>query len=150
MSNTFGKVQPASKTYVVKSGDSLAEIAIKMYGAKEGNRRVNVERIFNANKNVLKSPDEIYEGQKLVIPNLPISEAAAPAIRPAASSSGNTTAQTSGGREYVVADGDSLWKIAEAKLGNGIRYTEIVKLNSDVLKNGDNLSVGMKLRLPAK
>jgi nucleoid-associated protein YgaU len=145
-----------SKTYVVQSGDSLASIAVKSYGAKEGNRKVNIDRIFNANKNVLKSPDEIYEGQKLVIPSLPgsttetASSSTSTAGRITAGSS-NAAVRSGADKEYVVAEGDSLWKIADAKLGNGTRYTEILKLNSDVLKNNeDSLSVGMKLRLPAK
>jgi nucleoid-associated protein YgaU len=143
-----------SKTYVVQSGDSLASIAVKLYGAKEGNKRANIDRIFNANKNVLKSPDEIYEGQKLVIPSLPGSTAetassTSTAGRTAAGGS-NAAVRSASDKEYVVAEGDSLWKIADAKLGNGTRYTEILKLNSDVLKNEDNLSVGMKLKLPAK
>jgi nucleoid-associated protein YgaU len=143
-----------SKTYVVKSGDSLASIAVKCYGAKEGNRKVNIDRIFNANKNVLKSSDEIYEGQKLVIPSLPASTteiASSTSTAGRITAGGSNAAVRSGAdKEYVVSEGDSLWKIADVKLGNGTRYTEILKLNSDVLKNEDSLSVGMKLKLPAK
>jgi nucleoid-associated protein YgaU len=54
------------------------------------------------------------------------------------------------GSVYVVKDGDSLWQIASERLGDGNRYKEIVKLNSDVLKNEDTLEVGMQLKLPAK
>ena len=121
-------VQAAPKTYTVKSGDSLASIAIQFYGQKEGNRRVNVDRIFNANKNVLKTADEIFDGQKLVIPPLPPSESAA-ATSTSTLTSTNSPSKTntsfvgpvlpSNSVEYVVADGDSLWKIAEAKLGSG-------------------------------
>jgi nucleoid-associated protein YgaU len=149
------KTEASSKTYVIKSGDSLASIAVEFYGAKEGNKRANIDRIFNANKNVLKAPDEIYEGQKLVIPSLPASTTTETASLTSTTgritaAGSNAAVQPAAGREYVVSEGDSLWKIADAKLGNGIRYTEILKLNSDVLKDGDNLSVGMKLKLPAK
>ena len=54
------------------------------------------------------------------------------------------------GEYYVVKDGDSLWRIAEKKLGNGGRYTEISKLNADVLEDEDDIVVGMRLRLPAR
>ena len=148
------KTEASSKTYIVKSGDSLASIAVKSYGAKEGNRKANIDRIFNANKNVLKSSDEIYEGQKLVIPSLPASTAETASSTSTAgriTAGGSNAAVRSGAdKEYVVAEGDSLWKIADVKLGNGTRYTEILKLNSDALKNEDSLSVGMKLKLPAK
>jgi hypothetical protein len=52
------------------------------------------------------------------------------------------------GVHYVVKEGDSLWSIATEKLGNPTRYKEISKLNADVLKNDQDLSIGMKLTLP--
>jgi nucleoid-associated protein YgaU len=55
------------------------------------------------------------------------------------------------GRFYVVQDGDSLWKIATSHLGNGSRFEEILKLNTDILKSKDTqLDIGMRLRLPVK
>ena len=58
------------KVYIVCKGDNLADIAKKFYGPEEGNRIANVKRIFEANSKSLKSPDEIYPGQKLIIPSL--------------------------------------------------------------------------------
>ena len=58
------------KIHVVNEGDNLAEIAKKFYGRKEGNRRANIKRIFEANNNLLESPDKIFPGQKLIIPPL--------------------------------------------------------------------------------
>lgn len=58
------------KVYIVCQGDNLADIAKKFYGPEEGNRRANVERIFQANNKSLESPDKIYPGQKLIIPSL--------------------------------------------------------------------------------
>jgi len=58
------------KFYIVCSGDNLADIAKKFYGPEEGNRKVNVKRIFEANGKSLESPDKIYPGQKLIIPSL--------------------------------------------------------------------------------
>jgi nucleoid-associated protein YgaU len=47
----------------VVSGDSLSKIAKREYGsAKEWNR------IFEANRDILKDPDKIYPGQELKIP----------------------------------------------------------------------------------
>jgi hypothetical protein len=56
--------------YIVKSGDNLSSIAKKFYGVEEGNRLINVQKIFEANRETLKSPDEVYIGQKLLIPPL--------------------------------------------------------------------------------
>jgi nucleoid-associated protein YgaU len=51
---------------------------------------------------------------------------------------------------YIVKEGDSLWRIAADQLGDGNRYREIVKLNSDVLASEDDIQVDMKLKLPAR
>ncbi len=50
-------------------------------------------------------------------------------------------------RVYTVVHGDSLWEIARKHLGDGRRYTEIVKLNN--LKTNVIYS-GQKLKLPEK
>jgi nucleoid-associated protein YgaU len=144
------KAETPLRTYVVKSGDSLAGIAIKMYGAKEGNKKANIDKIFHANKNILKSADSIYEGQKLVIPPLTDSTTETAHTSSTATAAKSGTTSSAGGSEYVVVAGDSLWKIAATKLGNGARSGEIVKLNNDVLKDEDSLTIGMKLKLPAK
>lgn len=50
---------------------------------------------------------------------------------------------------YTVKRGDSLWRIAEERLGDGTRYTELVDLNHDAL-NGrpDFLLPGTVLQVP--
>ena len=53
----------AARTYTVKSGDTLSKIAKEFYGnANEYNK------IFEANKDQLSSPDRINVGQELTIP----------------------------------------------------------------------------------
>ncbi len=47
---------------------------------------------------------------------------------------------------YIVKKGDTLWKIAQNTLGDGNRYTEIMKLNN--LKDG-NLAIGQPLVIPS-
>jgi nucleoid-associated protein YgaU len=59
------------KIYVVGEGESLSTVAKNVYGAEEGNRYANINRIYEANKDVLKSVHEVVAGQKLVIPALP-------------------------------------------------------------------------------
>jgi nucleoid-associated protein YgaU len=49
-----------------------------------------------------------------------------------------------------VQSGDSLWKIAAKQLGNGARFEEIASLNEDVLDGGEDLTVGMRLKLPTR
>ena len=56
-----------SGIYVVKEGDTLWKIAETHYGAGKGGE---YEKIFEANKPMLKHPDKIYPGQRLRIPGL--------------------------------------------------------------------------------
>jgi nucleoid-associated protein YgaU len=57
------KPEPAGTFYDVKSGDTLSKIAKQFYG--DANK---YNQIFEANRPMLKSADEIYPGQKLRIP----------------------------------------------------------------------------------
>ncbi len=53
----------APNFYTVKSGDTLSKIAKEAYGNANA-----YQQIFEANKPMLKSPDEIFPGQQLRIP----------------------------------------------------------------------------------
>ncbi|MBP6352595.1 MAG: peptidoglycan-binding protein LysM [Acinetobacter sp.] len=55
--------EPASQFYTIKSGDNLSKIAKQFYG--DANQ---YPKIFEANKPMLKDPDEIFPGQVLRIP----------------------------------------------------------------------------------
>ena len=55
----------------------------------------------------------------------------------------------SGGRTYIVAEGDSLFDIARNELGKASRWVEIYDLNADVLgKDIDTLTPGTRIVLP--
>ena len=149
--------------YVVCEGDNLADIAKKFYGPIEGNRRANVLRIFLANRKLLASPHKIRVGQKLVIPSLvssPSDEIEIGRIFPdwmfekvesigRRHLSADNPAPKSN-RQYVVREGDSLWRVAAAQLGDPTRYKEISELNSGILEDENTLLVGMLLKLPAQ
>ena len=145
------------KVYVVAGGDSLALIAEKFYGAEEGNRRINIARIFESNSNILKSPDAIYAGQRIIIPPLSASgraEVKVGGVLEKVKSVGRRhledshLARRSGW--YVVREGDSLWRIAAEQLGAGSRYSEIAELNADILYDENALCLGMRLRMPTQ
>lgn len=156
-------VRAMPKIYSVAEGDSLASIAKKFYGPEEGNKQANIMKIFKANRKILESPDDIYVGQKLVIPPLSASGAIKDKSKGIFSSDifqkvvsiGREHLTSKGrlevqGRTYTVKDGDSLWRIAAEKLGDGNRYKEIVKLNAAALEDEDTVNVGMSLKLPAR
>ena len=54
---------PAPKVHEVQSGDTLSSIAKQHFGDANA-----YNRIFEANRPMLKDPDEIYPGQVLIIP----------------------------------------------------------------------------------
>jgi nucleoid-associated protein YgaU len=156
-----GAIPP--KIYVVNEGDSLAGIARKFYGSREGSKKINIARIFDVNRKLLKSPDEIRVGQKLIIPPLLASVPDKGKIVNVLSGTEFTKVESVGKRHllanghqveqnsgYVVREGDSLWQIAAEQLGNGSRCSEIAELNAGVLDGEDNLSVGMHLKMPAR
>ncbi|AXI02082.1 peptidoglycan-binding protein LysM [Aquirhabdus parva] len=60
---TVDSGEPESQIYVVKSGDTLSHISKEFYG--DANQ---YNKIFEANKPLLSSPDKIYPGQSLRIP----------------------------------------------------------------------------------
>ncbi|MCW2269206.1 LysM domain/BON superfamily protein [compost metagenome] len=58
-----GPVMAAARFVVVKKGDTLSAISLAVYG------NANLyNKIFEANKPMLKHPDKIYPGQSLRIP----------------------------------------------------------------------------------
>jgi len=150
------------KTYIVKDGDSLAVIAKRFYGPNLGNKEQSVTAIFQANRRTLKSKDNIYIGQEIIIPVIKTAarKDTNEKIFPAAMFEnvksigkkhlGKLAPRPKTNSCYVVQQGDSLWQIAAEQLGNGIRFTEIAKLNANVLENQDCLSTGMQLKMPAR
>jgi nucleoid-associated protein YgaU len=161
----------------VQDGDSLSSIAKQIYGEEQGNKLANIKAIFEANRNTLASMDSLQVGQKLIIPPLaqgrvegskpalagsiaptPSSVFAGPGFAkvdsvgtrhlPTSTDKPATTAKSD--NVYIVKEGDSLWRIAADRLGDGNRYREIVRLNSPILANEDDLQAGMQLKLPAK
>ena len=117
-------------------------------------------RISQDNSKLPRAPYEISLGQSLVIPKLIASELDKINIAGIFPSSLFEKVESIGRRyispdknktkgvQYVVRQGDSLWSIAGEQLGNGSRYKEISKLNSDVLEDENDLTVGMRLSLP--
>jgi LysM domain len=52
------------------------------------------------------------------------------------------------GRTYKVGSRESLWSIAEATLGDGTRWNELLAANKDVITDPDMLPAGMTLTIP--
>lgn len=146
------------KIHVVADGENLTSIAKKYYGSTEGNKLAVIEMIFRANRKKLESIHDIVVGQKLLIPPMSESDKMLRIFGPRFEKRDNigskrvtrTPKKLVKNRFYKVKEDDSLWHIAARELGDGKRYTEIVKLNAKVLDDEDDLTVGMKLKLPGR
>ncbi len=153
---------PAGQVHTVQKGDTLASIAARYYGKETGNTRAAIQRLYEANRNLLTSPDSIRIGDKLVIPPLEkaaagSTQASAPrpervlldkyknALEPAASDRSKPRYT-----DYVVQPGDRLWDIAQKYLGDGKRYQEIVQINQAQIPDPDNLQAGTRLKIPVR
>jgi len=151
---------PKARTHIVKSGEILPVIAKLYYGEEQGNRRIVIQRLYEANAGILKSPDRICVGQKLTIPSLDellnsssgvvkapaptkgVFEKIAEVFKPVGKKDIGSVS------EYVVREGDNLWSIAEQNLGDGNRYAEIVRLNKGTIKRANNVVIGTRLKIP--
>lgn len=116
---------PVIEDYTIKRGDTLGAIA-KKYGC-------TVAELVAANSGLIKSPNRIYAGWKLKIPQ----KGATAANQP-----DNKTAGV-----YTIKRGDSLWAIARRY---GCTVADIVKMNSNLITMPDRIRVGWQLNMPVK
>lgn len=100
-------------------------------------------------------PQEQMEQLVQQIMQMAASQSGSAPVRPAVATApgGSTTPAPAkpvvAAGEYVIKDGDNLWKIAADQLGSGIRYKEILAVNPG-LDEKKALTVGSKIKLPAK
>lgn len=150
------KAVPVAKEHTVKAGETLWEIAQKHYG--DGSQ---YRRIVEANRDRLGS-GKMAAGLKLRIPPkspAPAATAAIPAAKTEAVALKTDPAAkpdpakpdaktTDKKRVYTVREGDTLAKIAERTLGSRTRARELASINN--LRDPDDISVGLELRLPTR
>jgi len=123
---------PPTTPYEVQRGDTMESIAAEWFGSK-------TKWVLIAYENPLVDPLKLKAGITLRLPprgarveGIPTEE-----LR-------RLTRST----KYVVADGDSLWKIAARVYGNGSLHTLIAEANRDVLGNSADLQIGWELVIP--
>ncbi len=82
--------------------------------------------------------------------NSPGADPSMPAGAPRRLTAGRPTSlgKSAGGRRHTVAEGDTLYGLAEQYYGDGERFIDIYQANRDVLKRPDRLDVGAVLVIP--
>ncbi len=150
--------QPIMGMYTVVEGDRLSKIAVKVYGPGCAGE---YQRIFEANRDVLRNPNQVRPGQKLRIPAL-VSVAAdshagqvrvmdGPQVRQYLSELERSQQAARRPRAtYTVQPNDTLTAIARKTIGSSSHraVTALYQLNRDTIANPDQLRVGAVLVLP--
>jgi nucleoid-associated protein YgaU len=140
------------KLYTWKEGDSWRAIANTYYGDWQ---RTDLLKRHNEGRM------DVEPGETVFIPVFATERAAQ---TPNAAGAGSIAMTDAGAKEaakkaapsstptgkkiHVVANGESLWKIAKAELGDGNRWKEIYEANRDVLAKPESIKKGMRLRIP--
>lgn len=127
--------QQSTIDYTVKRGDSLWKIADRLLG--DGAR---FREIFDLNRRVLDQPDFILPGTVLKVPHV------------VTTPEGDRPAE-----EYVVQPGDTLSEIADATLGDPMRYPELFEASRETvqpdgatLTDPDLIRPGWEITIPGQ
>ena len=124
-----------SDTYVVTEGDTLWTIAEKNY--RSGYNWIDIAKANN-----LENADQINEGTKLTLPKV---EAKTITYVDQSNQDAQSESKITG-TTYRVAEGDTLWSIAERKYNDGYRWIELAKTNN--IGNPDLIYQDTTLQLP--
>lgn len=147
---------PDMRFYTWQPNDTFRGIANTYYG--DWTKLTLLRRANEGRKNV-------QPGEKILVPMYdldatpgiaasttpPLPNASGPAVakaNPPAKAPTAAAPAPTGGKVHVVKEGESLWKIAKAELGNGALWQKIYDANKDTMKSPEALKTGMKLRIP--
>ncbi len=125
----------ATASIVVQPGQTLSDLAAEYLGSSR-----RWPELLEANRDQLTTDRDLRAGMELRLPR----SANAPVARNHnAPAPGNVATRT-----YTVRDNDNLYRIAASQLGDGNRWRDILKLNSDQINNENEIRPGMTLKLP--
>ena len=121
--------QQATRTYTVRSGDTLSSIAQRFYG-----NSADWAWLYHVNSSVVHDPNSIYVGEVLKIPADPPANAAHYAPKHAKSSTSSSTTLTSSTTKLSGTLGcsglEALWEAAGGSHGEAFMAAEIAMAES--------------------
>jgi nucleoid-associated protein YgaU len=142
----------ASETQIAKLQSDLKQSRTQTTFAATQLRKMQSDlKLLQLELNRLKTQSPAEESAPLAPASTGLSPAATPATRTTLTTRTTATkpATPAGVKEYTIQNGDSFWKIAANELGNGARYTEIIKLNPGMTEKS-KLDIGQKIKIPAE
>ncbi len=156
LSGTQANGAPHFTEYQVKRGDTLSKIAQNLWGSS-----ANYMDIYEANKDILRNPNDLHVGMTLKIPtpsnsvDFPIGKPVetppvetAPTTEPPATETPPAEPPAPQFTEVTVKPGESLSILALRHLGDSERYPEIYEANKDILSSPEAVRAGMTLKIP--
>jgi len=148
---TPARTRPVGHTVV--AGDTLSKIAAAHYGSRSP---TVINAVFDANGNVLSSPDLLSVGVELTLPVITGFDLRSRAgrnsdlSRPVPRRNRVKTTRPDGAafRWYQIKENDRYINIAREQLGDGRRWREIHELNKDKFPDPDRIRPGVRIKLP--
>lgn len=149
--NPDQRVAVQEAVHEVQPGENYWTISRKHFGTA---------RYFAAlaeyNRHRIPRPDRMKPGMFVLVPETEVLEQRYPTIAGIVDSKPSPESLLQPGffigpnnqPLYRIGKGDTLTEIAETHLGRTARWTQIVGMNRDLLRDGNNLKIGMVLRLP--
>ena len=132
---------PAAATYVIRDGDTLADIAQKQLG-----KSTRWNELVKLNPGL--DPKHLKIGQTIRLAGSAPAVLDKPVAPAPAASAPVAKIDATGSRTHKVVSGDTLGAIAKKYLGSITKADAIYQANRDVLKSADDLKVGQVLRIP--
>jgi nucleoid-associated protein YgaU len=130
--------QGDTSTYVVRDGDDLTSIAIRLYGHAGG-----AQAIWSVNRDRLADPNVLPIGMELRIP--PVWSVPAVQQNPLA---GQVIEPGRRPAKVRVGPGETLESLAQRFYGDRSMAPRLFEANRDLLRNPQLVVAGMELRLP--
>ncbi len=116
-------LEPSTRTYIVRPGDTLASIAQQFYG-----NSADWPWLYHVNESVVQNPNVIYAGEKLNVPFDPPANAASYAPKHAASAALTSSAVPNG--TLGCAGLEQLWEDAGGSQAEAFTAAEIAMAES--------------------
>jgi len=132
--------------YTVKRGDTLSTISKKFYGTS-----TKWQKIMKANS--IRDEYNVPAGKKIIIPDvkpepkMSEEDTDLPDLSNLPSADDTPSLPDTGeSKIHTVAEGETLWSIAQLYFGDGMKFKDIKRANQSI--NPDRIIAGQKIKIP--